>query len=62
MTDQPLDDDTLDTEGHGRILRLADAERAEGDDTEGHGIRFGGGADAERSEGDDTEGNMHRNP
>jgi hypothetical protein len=59
MTDQPLDDDMLDTEGH-RFYGGADAETAEGEDTEGH--RFFGGADAESAEGDDTEGHMHRNP
>jgi hypothetical protein len=57
MTDQPLDDDRVDTEGHG-FKYGADAERTEGDDTEGHARRQG--ADAETAEGDDTEGHGKR--
>jgi len=38
----------------------ADAERAEGDDTEGHSVKFG--ADAERAEDDDVAGHMQPPP
>jgi hypothetical protein len=56
MTDQPLDDNTLDTEGHGTRYTGANAESAEGDDSEAHSLRFGRSADAESAERDDTGG------
>jgi len=42
-----------DTEGH--TFKIADAERAETDDAEGHSAHFFG-ADAERGETDDAQG------
>jgi hypothetical protein len=56
MTEQPRENRD-DTEGHFKFN--ADAETAEGDDTEGHNSRFGG-ADAERAEGEDTEGHSSK--
>ncbi len=55
---RPVSDDD-DTEGH--MPRVsADAERPEGDDTEGH-RKIRTNADAESAEGDDTEGHLrHR--
>jgi hypothetical protein len=55
MTEQRrVQPDWDDVEGHAR--KRADAEKAEGDDTEGH--RISSRADAEAAEGDDVEGHM----
>ena len=52
--DEERAEDEPDTEGHWRVSARGDAERAEGDDTEGHSRMHT--ADTEQAESDDTEG------